>query len=70
MIRVAVVDDDRLVTESLSTILESTGEIKVVGSAYSANEAVSLYLKEKPDVLLTDIRMGENTGIDAAKEIF
>mgnify|MGYP000015597018 CR=1 FL=1 len=70
MIRVVVVDDDPLVTESLKTILEVSAEIQVVGTGNSASEAVTLYLQERPDVLLTDIRMGENTGIEAAKEIF
>lgn len=69
MIRVVVVDDDCLVTESLKTILEASGEVKVVGMGNSAPEAVTLFLKEKPDVLLTDIRMGSSTGIEAAKEI-
>ncbi|MEO1770223.1 response regulator transcription factor [Candidatus Enterococcus ferrettii] len=69
MIRVAVVDDDCLVTESLKTILEASGEIKIVGTGHSAPEAVALFLKERPDVLLTDIRMGESTGIQASKEI-
>lgn len=70
MIRVVVVDDDPLVTESLKTILEISEEIHVVGTGNSASEAVKLYLQEHPDVLLTDIRMGKNTGIEAAKEIF
>lgn len=70
MIRVVVVDDDPLVTESLKTILELSDELQVVGCGNSASEAVTLYLQERPDVLLTDIRMGESTGIEAAKEIF
>lgn len=70
MIRVVVVDDDPLVTESLKTILEISNEIQVVGTGNAAPEAVKLYLQERPDVLLTDIRMGESTGIEAAKEIF
>lgn len=70
MIHVVVVDDDPLVTESLKTILELSDELQVVGCGNSASEAVTLYLQERPDVLLTDIRMGESTGIEAAKEIF
>jgi len=70
MIRVVVVDNDPLVTESLKTILELSEEIEVVGTGNSASDAVTLYLQEQPDVLLTDIRMGESTGIEAAKEIF
>ncbi|MGX7195678.1 response regulator transcription factor [Enterococcus olivae] len=70
MIRVIVVDDDRLVTESLRTILEIDSEIQVPAIGHSAEEAVSLYQEFQPDVLLMDIRMGEQTGIDAAKKIF
>lgn len=70
MIRVVVVDDDPLVTESLRTILDLSQEIHVLNTGNSAAEAVNLYLQEHPDVLLTDIRMGESTGIEAAKKIF
>lgn len=70
MIRILIVDDDALVTMSLKTIVEATGQIEVVGTGNSAEEAVKLYEEYKPDILLMDIRMGEATGIDAAKEIF
>ena len=69
MIRIVVVDDDMLVTMSLKTIVEASGEIEVLGVGHSAAEAVELYRTLKPDILLSDIRMGEGTGLDAAKEI-
>lgn len=59
MIRVVVIDDDRLVTESLKTILESTQEIEVPKTGHSAEEAVCFYQEIQPDVVLMDIRMGE-----------
>ncbi|NLM11133.1 MAG: response regulator transcription factor [Clostridiaceae bacterium] len=67
--RILVVDDDRLVTSSLRTILESDNEIEVVATGNSGREAVELYEKHKPDILLIDIRMDEMTGIDAAEKI-
>ena len=67
--RIIAADDDKLVAISLKTILESTGKVEVVALGSSAGEAVELYKKHKPDVALLDIRMGEVTGIDAAKEI-
>ncbi len=67
--RVLVVDDDRLVSVSLKTILESDKEIEVVGMGNSGQQAVELYAELKPDVLLMDIRMDGMSGIDAAEMI-
>ncbi|MBO1096737.1 response regulator transcription factor [Enterococcus casseliflavus] len=69
MITVVIIDDDPFVTTSLQTILESTEEIRVLGIGHFAKDAIDLYETHRPDVLLTDIRMPEQTGIDAAKEI-
>ncbi|MBF0013891.1 response regulator transcription factor [Enterococcus sp. AZ051] len=69
MITVVIIDDDPFVTTSLQTILESTQEIRVLGIGHCAKDAIDLYETHRPDVLLTDIRMPEQTGIDAAKEI-
>ncbi|NLG87681.1 MAG: response regulator transcription factor [Clostridiaceae bacterium] len=67
--RILIVDDDKLVTESLKTILESDADIDVAGTCNSGCDAVELYFKLKPDVLLLDIRMNGMTGIDAAEKI-
>lgn len=65
--RVLVVDDDRLVSNSLKTILESDGEIEVVGVGSNGKQAIELYRELKPDVLLMDIRMDGMTGIAVAE---
>ncbi|OEG14533.1 DNA-binding response regulator [Enterococcus ureasiticus] len=67
--RVLIVDDDVLVTTSLKTIIEASGEISVVGIGDSAIQAVELYEELQPDILLMDIRMKESTGIEAATNI-
>ena len=67
--RVVIVDDDQLVSLSLTTILGAHADIEVVGTGKSAQEAIALYQQEQPDILLMDIRMGEITGIDAAQVI-
>lgn len=69
MIRVVIIDDDHLVTASLQTILEASNEITVVGCGHSAKDAIALYTKKRPDILLTDIRMNHGSGIDAAQKI-
>lgn len=67
--RVVIVDDDKLVTASLKTILEAGEEFEIPAVGYSGKEAVSLYREHKPDVLLSDIRMTGMTGLEAAEII-
>lgn len=67
--KVLVVDDDRLVSSSLKTILEADSEIKVVGTLSSGAQAVAQYSQLQPDVLLMDIRMEGMTGLEAAQSI-
>lgn len=67
--KIIAVDDDRLVAISLKTILEATGRVEVAALGSNADDAVRLYTEHRPDAALLDIRMGEVTGIDAAKRI-
>jgi DNA-binding NarL/FixJ family response regulator len=65
--RVVVVDDDKLVTASLKTILEAEEDITVAGTGNSGREGVELFRRLQPDILLMDIRMEGMTGIEAAE---
>ncbi|MBW7572185.1 response regulator transcription factor [Caproiciproducens faecalis] len=65
--RVLIVDDDRLVSSSLKTILEADGGIEVVGTGSSGSQAIALYGEYRPDILLMDIRMDGMTGIEVAE---
>ncbi|MGE5614187.1 MAG: response regulator transcription factor [Bacillota bacterium] len=67
--RILIVDDDRLVSGALKTILEADKEIEVAGMGNSGREAVELHRRLKPDVLLMDIRMDGMTGLEAAEAI-
>lgn len=67
--RLLIVDDDSLVAFSLKTILSSDKEIEVVDIGNSGENAIELYDKHLPDVLLMDIRMKGMTGIEAGREI-
>ncbi|MCH4193347.1 MAG: response regulator transcription factor [Butyrivibrio sp.] len=67
--KVVIADDDALVSVSLKTILEAKGEIEVTATGTSAGEAVTLYERYHPDVLLLDIQMGEESGLTAAEQI-
>ncbi|MDH6604116.1 DNA-binding NarL/FixJ family response regulator [Bacilli bacterium PM5-9] len=66
--KLIIIDDDKLVRVSLQTILESDG-FNVVASGDDGKDALPLYQKYKPDVVLLDIRMKEINGIEAAKNI-
>ncbi len=69
MIRVAVVDDQALVRSGFSVLLRSDPGIEVVGEAADGREAVALAERERPDVILMDIRMPEMNGLEATRLI-
>lgn len=67
--KVVVVDDDKLVCTSLKTIIEADGDINVVGIGHNGIEAIDLYNKLNPDILLIDIRMEIMSGLEGAEAI-
>ena len=67
--RIALVDDDKLITAALTTILEADPELHVVASGSDGADAVRICREEKPDVLVMDIRMEGMNGLDALSEI-
>jgi len=69
VIRVAVVDDQRLFTKGISGLVDMLPGVEVVGVAYDGEEAVALCRKEEPDVVLMDISMPKMDGISATREI-
>jgi DNA-binding NarL/FixJ family response regulator len=69
IVRVAVVDDQRLFTKGLSGLVAMLDGIEVVGVAFDGEEAVALCRKEEPDVVLMDISMPKMDGISATREI-
>ena len=69
MIKVVIIDDDIFVSGALKTILESSGDITVPATGFDGKEALELYKKYRPDVLLMDIRMKEVSGLDASAAV-
>lgn len=67
--RVAIVDDDRLVCDSLGIILGASPQIEVVGTGTDGNDAVRLAREVTPDIMLMDIQMPGRDGLSAAHEI-
>jgi DNA-binding NarL/FixJ family response regulator len=69
VIRVVVVDDQALVRSGFVVILGSADDIEVVGEAANGQEAVEVVRRERPDVVLMDIRMPEMDGVEATHHI-
>lgn len=69
MIRVIVADDHAVVRKGLVQILADTDDIRVVGEASNAAEAVGVLRREPCDVLLLDVSMPGKNGIEALKVI-
>jgi DNA-binding NarL/FixJ family response regulator len=68
-IRVLVADDHMVVRTGIRHVLESDADFEVVGEAANASEAVSLTSKLAPDVVVLDISMPDESGIDVAARI-
>jgi DNA-binding NarL/FixJ family response regulator len=66
---VFLVDDHRILREGLHILLESQGDIEVVGEAENGNKAIEGITSKKPDVAVMDITMPELNGIEAAQII-
>ncbi|MGA2295715.1 MAG: response regulator transcription factor [Acidimicrobiales bacterium] len=68
-IRVVLAEDNTLLREGISRLIESDQELELVGVASNLPELLALVEKEEPDVVVTDIRMpptGTDEGIQAA----
>ncbi|WTW94957.1 response regulator transcription factor [Streptomycetaceae bacterium NBC_01309] len=69
MIKVLVVDDERMVCRMLRAILGSADDIDVVGEAYDGAEAVESVVRLSPDVVFMDLHMPGVDGITAIGRI-
>ncbi|MET9854802.1 response regulator transcription factor [Streptomyces sp. NPDC006450] len=68
-IRVLIVDDQMMVREGFSVLLNAMDGIEVAGEAVNGREAIAQVAALKPDVVLMDIRMPEMNGLEATREI-
>ena len=69
MITVLIVDDQAMVRGGLRLILEAEDDIIVVAEAENGEEGVRLARRERPDVVLMDVRMPVMDGLEATRQI-
>ncbi len=68
-ISIVLVDDHPVVRDGLRGMLESAGDLVVVGEASDGPAAVELVARTDPDVVLMDLRMPGGSGVDAITEL-
>ena len=68
-IRVLVADDEETVVDVLRALIGSDPSLRFVGAASNAEDAIELAVRERPDVVLLDVRMPGGGGLRAAREI-
>jgi DNA-binding NarL/FixJ family response regulator len=67
--RVVLVDDHELIRQGLRRAFERAGDFVVVGEAASVAEGAAVVHREQPDVLVTDVRLPDGSGIDLASRV-
>ena len=68
-LRLVLVDDHEMVVHGLTAMLSHFEDVQIVGSATSMDAARSMVAAEAPDVLLCDVRLGKDSGLDLCREI-
>ncbi|MBA2312743.1 MAG: response regulator transcription factor [Actinobacteria bacterium] len=68
-VRVVLIDDHDLLRRGIKTMLESQGDIQVVGEASDGSQALQAVETAEPDVVIIDVIMPTKDGIEATREI-
>jgi len=70
MHKLMIVDDEKIVIDSVSYIIKKNFKnVKVIGAARSGEEAIELFVSQKPDIVLMDICMAGMNGLEAIAEL-
>jgi DNA-binding NarL/FixJ family response regulator len=66
---ILLVDDHKLMRDGVKTLLERSGEFKVIAEAETGSDAVTLCRRNPPDMVLMDIGLPGMNGIEATTEV-
>ena len=69
MIRILIADDQTLIRAGFRALLDAEPDMEVVAECGTGSDAVRLAAREKPDVVLMDIRMPQGDGLEATRLI-
>ena len=69
IMNVVLVDDSSLVRERVASIISEIPEAKVVGEAGNSIEAIEIVRRENPDVVILDIKMPGESGLQVLRKL-
>lgn len=70
MYRVLVVDDEEMIAEGMKLLIEQLlPECQVIAAAYDGTEGLEIAMEQRPDIILTDVRMCEMDGIEMIRRL-
>lgn len=69
MIRLLIIDDHEMVREGLKAMLTAEADFEIVGDAANAEQALELIEHLRPDVILLDVRLPGESGIDVCRTV-
>ncbi|MGV7210728.1 response regulator transcription factor [Oxalobacteraceae bacterium A2-2] len=67
--KVMLVDDHALVRAGIRSLIEQVGDFEVIGEAAGTAEALALVERLKPEMVVTDVAMGQENGLDLLREV-
>lgn len=69
IVRVFLLDDHEVVRRGVAALLESEGDIEVVGESATAAQALDRIVAVEPDVAVLDVRLPDGSGVEVCREI-
>jgi len=69
MIRLLIIDDHEMVREGLKAMLTAEADFEIVGDAANAEQALEMIERLRPDVILLDVRLPGDSGIDVCRTV-
>ena len=69
VIRVLIADDHELVRYALRNMIDAEADMEVIGEAFDTASAVEACLQAKPDVLMLDLRMPGDGGVEVCRKV-
>ena len=69
MTTVLLVDDHELIRDGLSGVFAAQEDMEVLGAAKDVGEAMSMYERGNPDVIVTDLQLPDGTGLDVVRRV-